>query len=197
MRNPLPEASLNQLFTEARTHNVLGGSVDDATLVRLYDLFKMGPTAANASPARVVFVKSDEAKERLIPLMMESNAEKVRQAPVTAIVGHDMKFYDRLPELFPHADVRGWYAGKGKEAYAAETAFRNGTLQAAYLILAARALGLDTGPMSGFDAEGVDREFFAGTDIKSNLLINIGYGDDSALFPRSPRLSFEDAVKVI
>lgn len=192
----LPERCLDQLFHEARTHNKwLDRGVPDALLHELVDLLKLGPTSANCSPARFLFVKSREAKERLKPHLSEGNREKTMQAPVCAIVGFDLDFYEHLPKLFPHTDARSWFAGK--EAKVVETAFRNGTLQGAYLIMAARALGLDCGPMSGFDNKGVDREFFAGTNIKSNFLCNLGYGDASALFPRSPRFDFGEMAQII
>ena len=196
MQPSLDAAALDQLFNDARTYNDWHDrSVAEATLRELWDLTRMGPTSANCSPMRLVFIVSAEAKETLRPCLMEGNAEKTIAAPVTAIIGHDMKFYDRLPELFPHADARAWFAGN--EALIASTAFRNGTLQGAYLMMAARALGLDCGPMSGFDNAAVDAAFFAGTDVKSNFLCNLGYGDSSTLFPRSPRMPFEDACQVL
>ena len=149
----------------------------------------MAPTSANQSPMRIVFVKSEEAKAKLLPTMMPANAEKSKAAPVVAIVAYDEKFYDHLPFLFPHADAKSWFAGN--EAFANRAAFQNGTLQVAYLILALRAVGLDTGPMTGFNNAAVDAAFFAGTSFKSNVIINIGYGDAAKLFPRSPRFSFE------
>ena len=167
----------------------------DALLHQIVDLTKLGPTSANSSPARFLFVKSREAKERLKPYLSEGNRDKTMKAPVCAIIGYDLDFYQHLPKLFPHADAKSWFAGN--EAKIVETAFRNGTLQGAYLIMAARALGLDCGPMSGFDNEGVDREFFAGTKIKSNFLCNLGYGDASVLFPRSPRFSFDEMARIV
>ena len=190
----LPDASLDQLFRTARTHNVLGGEVSDETLRQLYDLVKWGPTSANMSPARFVFVKSAEAKARLAPALDEGNLAKTMAAPVTVIVGHDEDFHEKLPVLFPHTDARSWFEGPREGRVA--PAFRNGTLQGAYLILAARALGLDTGPMSGFDNARVDATFFAGTAIRSNFLVNLGHGDASALFPRSPRLAFDEAARI-
>jgi 3-hydroxypropanoate dehydrogenase len=157
---------------------------------------KMGPTSANQSPARIVFVRSHEAKKRLEPYLSEGNRAKTMSAPVCAIIGYDMKFYEHLPKLFPHADAKSWFEGK-PEAVIESSAFRNGTLQGAYFIIAARALGLDTGGMSGFDNAGVDREFFAGTTVKSNFLCNLGYGDPAGLFPRSPRFTFEEIAKVV
>ncbi|SNB76682.1 MULTISPECIES: malonic semialdehyde reductase [unclassified Agrobacterium] len=192
MTTALDDKALATLFTEARTHNGWTDKpVSDEMLHALYDLTKMGPTSANCSPARFVFVRSPEAKEKLKPALSSGNLEKTMAAPVTVIAAIDSKFYEKLPELFPHADARSWFTSS--PAVAEETAFRNGTLQAGYLILAARALGLDTGAMSGFDKAKVDAAFFAGTTWKSNFLINLGYGDPSKLFGRLPRLGFEDA----
>lgn len=196
MATPLNAAALDCLFLEARTHNGWQDKpVDDALLVQAWNLARMGPTSANCSPMRVVFVKSPEAKARLLPALLEGNRAKTLAAPVTAIFGNDSRFYDLLPRLFPHTDARAWFAGAGKEEVAATTAFRNGTLQAAYFMLAARSLGLDCGPMSGFDNALVDREFFPGGRILSNFICNLGFGDPSALFPRSPRLDFEEACR--
>jgi len=192
---PLGERDLNTLFMEARSYNAWSDTpVPAAMLEQIWSIARMGPTSANCSPARVVFVTSAEAKEKLRPCLMEGNVDKTMQAPVTAIIGHDMAFYERLPELFPHTDARAWFAGN--EALIEETAFRNGTLQGAYLMLAARALGLDCGPMSGFDKQKVDDAFFAGTTAKVNFMCNIGYGTDEDLFPRSPRLAFAQACRV-
>ena len=188
----LSEAALATLFTEARSHNGWTDEpVPDALLHRLYDLVRMGPTSANCSPARFVFVRSAEARARLAPALSAGNRDKTLSAPVVVIVGWHNKFYDRLPELFPHTDARPWFTGS--EAAAHEAAFRNSSLQAGYLILAARALGLDTGPMSGFDRDLVDAAFFAGTDCTTNLLVNLGHGDHSKLHGRLPRLAFDDA----
>ena len=195
MNGKLPSACLDQLFRNARTHNSLTGEVPSALLHELVDLLKLGPTSANCSPARFLFVKSREAKEKLKPHLSEGNRDKTMKAPVCTIVGYDLDFYEYLPKLFPHTDAKSWFEGKPKKIE--ETAFRNGTLQGAYLILAARALGLDTGPMSGFDNAGVDRDFFAGTNIKSNFLCNLGYGDGEKLFPRSPRFDFDEMAKII
>jgi 3-hydroxypropanoate dehydrogenase len=185
-----------QLFTQARTHNVwLDKPVPDALLHELYELLKWGPTSANCSPMRVIFCRSPEAKARLVPLMSKGNQEKTGKAPVTAIIGMDMAFYEQLPRLFPHTDARSWFVGS--EAKIAETAFRNGSLQGAYLIIAARALGLDCGPMSGFDAAKVDEAFWAGTSVKTNFICSLGYGDKTQLFARNPRLSFEEACRVM
>jgi len=196
MSSMLSEAALDQLFRSARTFNAWQPrEVSDAQLHQLYELAKFGPTSANSSPMRVVFVKSKEAKEKLSPHLSEGNRAKTMLAPVTAIVATDYAFYDKLPQLFPHADARSWFAGN--QPLIDTTAFRNGSLQGAYVILAARSIGLDCGPMSGFDNAGVDAAFFAGTTIKSNFLINIGYGDASRdLFPRSPRLSFDEACRI-
>ncbi len=191
----LDPAALDQLFRTARTHNKWQDRpVPDTKLQELYDLLKYGPTSANSSPARFVFIRTAEGKARLKPALSEGNLEKTMSAPVTVIVAHDTRFYDELPKLFPHADARSWFAGN--EALAEVTAFRNGTLQGAYLIMAARAVGLDTGPMSGFDNAAVDEAFFAGTSWKSNFLVNLGFGDDSGLFPRSPRLGFDEAARL-
>lgn len=196
MSEKLVPNALGQIFLDARTHNKWQQrDVPGDVLRELVDTLKMGPTSANCSPARIVFVKSQAAKERLAPFLSEGNREKTMSAPVTAIIGHDLAFYEHLPKLFPHANARVWFAGKPD--HIATTAFRNGSLQGAYLILAARALGLDTGPMSGFDNAGVDREFFAGTEVKSNFLCNLGYGDASGLFARSPRFSFDEMAKII
>ena len=191
----LPPAALDQLFRTARTHNDLGGEVSDETLRQLYDLLKWGPTSANMSPARFVFVKSAEAKAKLEPALDEGNRAKSMAAPVTAIVAHDEDFHEKLPYLFPHTDAKSWFEGprEGRSA----VAFRNGTLQGAYLILAARSLGLDTGPMSGFNNALVDDTFFKGTTIKSNFLVNLGHGDPAKLFQRSPRLSFDEAARIL
>lgn len=195
MHEPISQDCLKQIFLDARTHNAWTDKpVSDDTLRQLVDILKMGPTSANQSPARFVFVKSQEAKKRLEPLLDEGNRAKTMAAPVCAIVGHDLEFYEHFPRLFPHADAKSWFVGK--DELIRTSAFRNGTLQGAYLIIAARALGLDTGPMSGFDNEGVDRAFFAGTRIKSNFLCNLGYGDASALFPRSPRFDFDDIAQI-
>jgi 3-hydroxypropanoate dehydrogenase len=188
--------ALDQLFTDARTHNVWQDKPVEADLLRaVWDLTKMGPTSANCSPARIVFVVSDEAKARLKPCLAEGNVTKTMSARVTAIIGSDQKFYDRLGELFPHTDARPWFAGN--DAMIESTAFRNSTLQGAYFMLAARALGLDCGPISGFDNDAVDGEFFAGTSVKSNFLCSIGYGSGEDMFPRSPRLDFDDACSVL
>jgi len=194
--SPLPESALDQLFRTARTHNELKGEVSDETLRELYDLAKWGPTSANMSPLRLVFVKSADAKAKLGPALDEGNYAKTMAAPVTAIVAYDLAFYEKLPYLFPHTDARGWFDGK-PEADLTTIALRNGSLQGAYVLMAARALGLDTGPMSGFNNALVDETFFAGTKIKSNFLINLGHGDTAKLFARSPRLSFDEAARIL
>lgn len=187
---------LDQLFDTARTHNKwLPRDVPDELLVRIVDHMKWAPTSANCSPARIVFVKSKEAKERLRPHLSEGNVAKTMAAPATAIIAYDLKFYEYLPQLYPPADAKSWFVGK--KEHADTTAFRNGSLQGGYFILAARALGLDCGPMSGFKNVGVDAEFFAGTDIKSNFLCNLGYGDPAGIYPRSPRFHFGEMAKII
>jgi 3-hydroxypropanoate dehydrogenase len=187
----LDNAALDQLFREARTHNGWRPiDVPDAVLEEAVELAKMGPTSANVSPLRIVFVRSPEGKLRLKGTLAPGNVDKTMAAPITAILGHDTKFYDLLPRLFPHADAKAWFVGNA--AFANDTAYKNGTLQVAYFILALRAVGLDTGPMSGFDNASVDKEFFPGGQIKSNVLVNIGYGDSAKLFPRSPRLQFAE-----
>jgi 3-hydroxypropanoate dehydrogenase len=192
----LPDACLDQLFRAARTHNSWQDrDVPDELLHSIVDLLKLGPTSANCSPARFIFVKSREAKERLKPFLSDGNRDKTMKAPVCAIIGYDLDFYLHLPKLFPHTDAKSWFEGNEKKI--AETAFRNGTLQGAYLIMAARSLGLDCGPMSGFDNQGVDREFFAGTKVKSNFLCNLAYGDQKGLFARSPRFSFDEMAKIV
>ena len=191
----LDSAARDLLFRQARTHNAWSARpVEEATLRDLYDLMKMAPTSANCSPARIVFVRSAEAKARLRATLAPGNVDKTMAAPVTAIVAHDLEFHEQLPRLFPHADARSWFAGN--DELIRTTAFRNGTLQGAYLMLAARAVGLDCGPMSGFDAAALDAAFFPGTSWRSNFLCNLGYGDPAGLFPRSPRLAFEDACRL-
>jgi len=215
MSQPLDDAALDQLFRTARTYNAwLPKPVSDDTLRRLYDLLKWGPTSANASPARFLFLRTPEAKERLRPALSAGNLEKTMTAPVTVIVGYDARFYEYLPRLFPHADARSWFVGTPELAEV--TARRNSSLQGAYLMLAARALGLDCGPMSGFDQGKVDHEFFPrgqeassppqdgfhheyfpDSHVKTNFICNLGYGDPARLFPRSPRLDFDEACKLL
>ena len=190
------DQALDIIFRDARPRNGWEERKVTKTLMQaVYDLTKMGPTSANCSPARFVFVASDEAKARLKPHLGEGNIPKTMAAPCCVIIGHDMEFYEKLPELFPHTDAKSWFVGN--DELIKTTAFRNGTLQGAYFMIAARALGLDCGPMSGFNNEGVDKEFFAGTTFKSNFLCNIGYGTDENLFPRSPRLAFNDACQIL
>ncbi len=192
----LTESALDILFRRARSHIAWTDRPVSVELLRqVWDLTRMGPTSANCSPARIVFAVSAEAKEKLMPCLMEGNREKTMSAPAAAIIGYDLEFHDRLAELFPHEDARSWFSGNPGLIQA--TAFRNGTLQGAYFMLAARALGLDCGPMSGFDNAMVDEAFFAGGAVKSNFICNVGYGDPTALFPRGPRLDFDDACKVM
>ena len=188
--------SLAQLFTEARTHNVFRDKpVSDELLQKAIELAKMGPTSANQSPLRVLFLRSTAAKERLRPALAPGNLDKTMSAPVVAVTAFDEQFYDHLPFLMPHRDMRSYFSGDPVKA--ARSAFQNGTLQVAYLILALRAVGLDTGPMTGFDNAKVDAEFFPEGHVKSNVLINIGYGDHEKLLPRSPRFSFDQIAKII
>ncbi|MGH8025525.1 MAG: malonic semialdehyde reductase [Pseudoxanthomonas sp.] len=195
MSDVLNDNALDQLFRTARTQNAFQDRpVEDAQLRALYELLKWGPTSANMSPARFVFVKSPEAKAKLGPALDEGNYKKTMAAPVTAIVAYDEDFHEKLPYLFPHVDAKAWFDGPRANRHV--PAFRNGTLQGAYLILAARSLGLDAGPMSGFDNAKVDAAFFAGTAIKSNFLVNLGYGDPAGVFTRSPRLSFDEAARI-
>ncbi len=192
----LDPSAIKQLFLEARTQNKWQPrDVADSLLKELIDVMKMAPTSANCSPARILFVKSAEAKARLKPLLAPGNVDKAMSAPVVAIIGHDMAFYERLPQLFPHADAKSWFVGKPE--FIGMTAFRNGSLQGAYLMLAARALGLDVGGMSGFDNGKVDAEFFADTTVKSNFICNIGYGDPTGVMARSPRLTFDEMAHII
>lgn len=188
----LDPKALDTIFLKARTHNAWTDKpVADETLRRLYDILKFGPTSANCSPARFVFVRSAAAKEKLKPALSEGNLAKTLAAPVTAVIGYDTEFYENLPRLFPQKDARSWFVGK--PAHIETTAFRNGTLQGAYFIVAARAVGLDCGAMSGFDNAKVDAAFFPGGKIKSNFLCNLGYGDPKGVFPRNPRMAFEEA----
>lgn len=195
MATRIDASSLATLFTDARTHNAWQKTeVPDSVLRELVELMRWAPTSANMSPARIVFVKSEAAKAKLKPLLMEGNVEKTMAAPATAIIGYDLKFYEHLPKLFPHADARSWFVGN--DEFIKISAFRNGSLQAGYFILAARALGLDCGPMSGFDNAGVDAAFFPGTDVKSNILVNLGHGDAKGLYPRSPRFTFDEIARI-
>lgn len=195
MHHALDAASLDQLFRTARTYNAFTGEVSDDTLRQLYDLLKFGPTQANTTPARFVFVKSAEAKAKLGPALDEGNYAKTMAAPVTVIIGRDEDFHEKLPFLFPHTDAKAWFEGSREDRF--KPALRNASLQAAYLIIAARALGLDAGPMTGFNAAKVDEAFFAGTAIKSDILVNLGHGDPASIFPRSPRLGFDEAARIL
>ena len=194
LRTPMI-TSTEQLFTEARTQNGYHPDpVPDDTLRALYELMKWGPTAANSCPARLIFVRSPQAKDKLLACVSPGNVNKVREAPVTVIVGMDLDFHDQLPKLFPHVDARAWFANDA--AKRAESAFRNSSLQGGYMILAARALGLDCGPMSGFDPAKVDAAFWAGTSVKTNFICSLGRGDPSKVFQRNPRLAFGEACQL-
>jgi 3-hydroxypropanoate dehydrogenase len=196
LHHAIPDESLDQLFRTARTQNKWQAKPVSPTLLHaLYDLLRMGPTSANCSPARFVFVTTDKGRERLKPHLLPNNVSKVMTAPVTAIIGHDLAFYEKLPELFPHTDAKSWFVGN--DQLIQTTAFRNGTLQGAYLMMAARSLGLDCGPMSGFNNAGVDQEFFANSTVKSNFICGLGYGDPSGVFARSPRLPFDEACQIV
>ena len=192
------EATLDLIYRNARTHNGwLDKPVDDALLKQAYDLAKWGPTSSNCCPLRIIFVKSEAEKEKLKACTAPGNVNKVMTAPVTAIFGNDMEFYEKLPILSPKNNARSWFIGAGKEELITSTAFRNGTLQAAYFMLAARAVGLDCAPMSGFDNAKVDAAFFAGTSVKSNFICSLGYGDASKLYPRGPRLEFNEVCTLV
>lgn len=195
MNPKLPDATLDQLFRSARSHNgFLAEPIIDETLHALHELMKWGPTAANSCPLRIVFIRSAEAKEKLKPSLAPTNVGKMMSAPVTALLGRDMAFYEHLPRLFPHVDARSWFVGKPESIE--ESARLNSALQAGYLILAARSLGLDCGPMSGFTPAVADAAFFAGTQVKSFMLVTLGKGDPGKLFPRSPRFDFADVCRV-
>jgi 3-hydroxypropanoate dehydrogenase len=197
MSKVLNDEGRNLLFREARTHSAwLDKPIDDGLLRQVYDVAKMGPTSANMCPMRVVFVKSKEAKEKLKPSLDAGNVDKTMRAPVTAIIGMDVHFYEKLPELFPHADAKAWFKDLPDNVLE-YIALRNSSLQGAYFMLAARSLGLDCGPMSGFNNQKVDAAFFAGTTVKSNFLCNLGHGDPSKLHPRNPRLRFDEACTVL
>jgi len=196
MANTIDQGALVQLFTEARSHNSWQEkTVSDQQLKQIYELFKYAPTSVNCNPAKILFVKSPVEKARLVACVNPGNIEKTHNAPVTAIIGMDLDFYENLPKLFPHVDAKSWFVGK--EAFIESTAFRNSSLQGAYLIMAVRALGLDCGAMSGFDAEKVNAEFFPNGRVKVNFLLNIGYGDGASLMPRHPRPSFDEACKIL
>lgn len=195
MHASLSDSALDQLFRNARSHNgFLDEPVTDETLRALHELMKWGPTGANSCPLRIVFIRSPEAKERLRPTLAPGNVAKMLSAPVTALLGRDMAFYEHLPKLFPHTDAKSWFVGK--DAYIEESARLNSALQAGYLILAARALGLDCGPMSGFTPELADAAFFSGTQVKSFMLVTLGKGDPARLFPRSPRFDFAEVCRI-
>ena len=195
-RAQLGEAGEDLLFRKARTqNNFLDLPIENDRLRKLYDLMKWAPTSSNCNPIRIVFLTTPEAKSRLEPCVFEGNIEKVRAAPVTAVLGHDQEFWEHLPRLFPHKEVKPFF--EKNEIASQIAAFRNGSLQGGYFILAARAVGLDCGPLSGFDNAAVDKEFFAGTHIKSNFLCNLGYGDGSKLFDRNPRFDFEEICQVL
>lgn len=198
-RHALDATALDILFRFARSHNGwIDRPVTDDVLRRIYDIMKWGPTSANSSPARFLFLRTKDAKERLRPHLDPSNVDKAMTAPVTAIIGYDRRVYVHLPRLFPHnpGAVR-WFAGEVKAEHAATTAFRNGTLQGAYFMLAARSVGLDCGPMSGFDGAGIDREFWSGTSVSTNFLCALGHGDPTKLYPRHPRLRFDEACTLL
>lgn len=196
MADEIDAAALDRIFGSARTFTAWDGrDVSDALLHRVFETLELGPTSANCCPARFLFIKSPEAKQRLKPHLDAGNVKQTMAAPATAVIGYDLEFYEKLPELYPHADAKSWF--EGDDAKIQDTAFRNGTLQGAYLIMAARAHGLDCGPMSGFDNAGVDKEFFAGTSTKSNFLCNLGYGDPAKLKPRSPRPGFGEAAEIL
>lgn len=197
MSEPLSDSVLDQLFRTARTYNgYLDQPVSEVQLHAIWDLVKFGPTSANALPARIIWCVSDESKQKLAALALPANGQKILSAPVTAIIGMDTEFFEHLPEFFPHTDARSWF--KGNEALAHATAFRNSSLQGAYFIMAARALGLDTGPMSGFNNDAVDAAFFADTPaVKSNFISTLGYGDPATIFERSPRPGFERFNRIV
>lgn len=195
-RERISDAALDQLFHSARTHTAwLPEPVPERLLREVYDLARLGPTSANSQPARFVFLTTEQAKARLLPAMSTGNYEKTRTAPVVALVAWDTEFYNHLPRVFPLKDMRGTFANS--TPLAEETAFRNGTLGGAYFIMAARALGLDCGPMSGFDQEKVNREFFPDGKWKINFIVNLGYGDPAVSYPRLPRLEFEEACRIL
>lgn len=195
MPTPLPDAALDQMFRAARTHNAFAGPVTDADLRAVFDLMRWGPTGANSCPIRIRFIRSPAAKEALRATLQPGNVEKTMAAPVTALIGYDLEFYDHLPRLFPHADARSWFIGN--DAAIRHNAFLNASLEAGYFIMAARSLGLDCGPMSGFDSEKADLAFFAGTRVKSFMLVNLGHGDSAKLYPRGPRFEFDEVCAIL
>ena len=192
----IDDTALDQLFRAARTHNAFAGPVTDDDLHAIYDLLKWGPTAANSTPARFVFVRTAEGKEKLKPALSAGNLAKTMAAPVAVIVAYDMEFYEKLPKLFPHTDARSWFAGRA-ESHIRDNAFRGGTLQGAYFMIAARALGFDCGPMGGFDNALLDAAFFPDGKWKSNFLINLGHGDPAKVHARNPRLMFDEACRIV
>jgi 3-hydroxypropanoate dehydrogenase len=196
MSGRIDAQALDQLFLSARTQNKwLAKDVTDAQLHEIIDIMKMGPTSANCQPARFVFLRTKAAKERLKPHLSSANQDKTMAAPVAAIIGTDFAFFEHLPRNFPHTDAKSWFVGKPELANT--TAVRNGTLQGAYFMIAARAIGVDVGAMSGYDAAGVDAEFFAGSTIKSNFICNLGYGDPAGVMGRLPRFDFADIAKIV
>lgn len=191
----LPPDALDQMFRAARTHNAFTGPITDADLAAIFDLMKWGPTAANSCPLRIRFIRTPEAKEKLRATLQAGNVDKTMAAPVTALFGYDLEFYEHLPRLFPHTDARSWYVGK--EESIRHNAFLNASLQAGYFIIAARALGFDCGPMSGYDSAKADEAFFAGAKIKSFMLVNLGHGDPAKVYPRGPRFEFGEVCEVV
>lgn len=195
MSDPLSRPALDQLFCAARTHNAFSGPIDDADLKAIFDVMKWGPTGANSCPVRFRFIRTAEAKEKLSATLQAGNVAKTMAAPVTALVGYDLEFYEHLARLFPHTDAKSWFVGNDQAIR--HSAFMNAALQAGYFIVAARALGFDCGPMSGFDSEKADQAFFAGTRIKSFMLINLGHGDPARVYPRGPRFEFDEVCAVL
>jgi 3-hydroxypropanoate dehydrogenase len=195
MSAALSSDALDQMFRAARTHNAFSGPVTEDDLKAIFDLMKWGPTGANSCPARFRFIRSAEAKEALRATLQPGNIDKTMAAPVTALIGYDLEFYEHLPRLFPHADAKSWFVGN--EPSISHNAFMNASLQAGYFILAARALGFDCGPMSGFDSDKADAAFFAGTKIKSFMLVNLGHGNPAKVYPRGPRFEFAEVCKVV
>lgn len=198
-RAVLDDRALDLLFRQARTQNDwLARPVEDDLLQQLWDIAKWGPTSANCSPMRILFLRSDDSKARLKPYLLPGNVDKTMSAPVIAIIGNDMKFHRHLPRLFPHNQMaESWFSGEDKRVFAETTALRNGSLQGGYFILAARALGLDCGPMSGFDHQAVDAEFWSGTAVRTNFICNLGYGSNEKLFERLPRLDMDEACRFL
>ncbi len=195
MPAPLETPALDLLFRSARTHNAFSGPITDADLQAIFDLMKWGPTAANSCPLRIRFIRSPEAKEQLRATLQAGNIDKTMAAPVTALFAYDLEFYEHLPMLFPHADARSWFVGN--DAAIRHSAFMNASLQAGYFIIAARSLGFDCGPMSGFDSAKADDAFFTGSQVKSFMLVNLGHGDPAKVYPRGPRFMFGDVCSVL